>query len=135
MRTRRSFGPVLIAVLLACGCAGEPSGLIASGDWGGTGVALTVTATGATLEFDCAHGTIPGPLRLDDGRFTVNGVFVLEHGGPVREGELPDERPARYEGSVSGALLRLTVRLEAGDATIGSYTLRQDQPALLRKCL
>jgi N-acyl-phosphatidylethanolamine-hydrolysing phospholipase D len=39
------------------------------------------------------------PLQVDErGRFSVAGTFVPEHGGPVRPGEVPESRPARYQG-------------------------------------
>ena len=58
--------------------------------WGGTGIQLTVNDATATVEFDCAHGTIDQPLLIDqDGRFDIPGTFVREHGGPIQEGEAP----------------------------------------------
>ena len=109
---------------------------MALGTWGGEHVGLTVTARGARVEFDCAHGSINQRLRLDRAkRFDVRGVFVAEHGGPVREGERPDSRPARYTGQVVGQTMTLTVTLEGENRPLGAFTLRRGQPPGLTKCL
>jgi len=43
---------------------------LARGTWGGTHVSLTVGESSATIEYDCAHGLIDGPLLTDRrGRF------------------------------------------------------------------
>src|SRR6266404_4607647 len=47
---------------------------VAVGDWGGRHIRLSVTERGATIEYDCANGTIEEPLLLGrDGRFDVRG--------------------------------------------------------------
>src|SRR5438093_12502937 len=47
---------------------------VAPGDWGAQHVAFSVSEQGAAVEFDCAHGRIEGPLRLDRrGRFEAEG--------------------------------------------------------------
>lgn len=108
---------------------------VATGAWGGAGVALEVAAAGAKVEFDCAHGAITEPLVLDAARrFDVAGRFVQEHGGPEREGEDQAGEPARYSGTVDGKTLTLTVVL-SGDDRVGPFTLVQGQSARLHKCL
>src|SRR6266487_5167816 len=55
---------------------------IGAGVWGGDHIRMEVSGNGATLEFDCAHGNISGPLTLDRlGRFQAKGSFTREHGG------------------------------------------------------
>jgi hypothetical protein len=79
---------------------------VLSGTWGGEHVKLIVTDVTATIEFDCAHGTLDRPLALDgSGHFDVGGSFVREHGGPNRVDEDPDQQasPARYAGIVNRA--------------------------------
>ncbi len=109
---------------------------VPSGLWGGDHISLSVHDGGASLEFDCAHGTIEQAMLLDaGGRFDVGGTFVREHGGPVRDGEPTDSHPARYAGSTDGRTLALTVVLMDDNRTIGAFTLVLGQPPRLLKCL
>src|SRR5438477_2009668 len=58
---------------------------LAQGAWGGQHITIEVNESSATVEFDCAHGQIDGPLVVDRrGRFNLKGTFEGEHGGPVR---------------------------------------------------
>ena len=43
--------------------------------------------------------TVESIPRSASGKFEVSGVYVREHGGPVRVDEVPDARPAKYSGS------------------------------------
>lgn len=106
------------------------------GEWGGEHILLTVSLTGSTVEYDCAHGTIEGAIAPDrDGNFVLSGIHVREHGGPIRENEIPDEHPARYWGWTDGSKMRLTVTLlDTGD-TRGPYELRLGEEPQLFKCL
>src|SRR5262249_31359586 len=121
----------------ACATATTPTGdRVPAGPWGGVGIQLAVTASGATTEFDCAHGTIDQPLDRDrEGRFSAVGRYVSEHGGPIREGDPPDSHPARYQGQITGDTMTLTITLTDRQQEIGSFTLKRDQSARLRKCL
>lgn len=130
---------VAIALLISAGGCGDDlvlwdTGRAVTGDWNGMHVALSLDSQGGAIEFDCAHGGLYEALRPDaSGRFSVPGVFVREHGGPIREGEVPDSVAARYTGTL--ALGELTLRaLVAGD-TLGPFTLRRDGPGRLLKCL
>ena len=61
---------------------------VPSGTWGGEHIVMEVAGAGATVEFDCAHGTIDGTLTLDSGgRFDVAGSFTPDRGGPNRRDE------------------------------------------------
>lgn len=132
----KSFRPILATVVvLAASCGEELAGPLDQGEWGGVGVALTVQADGARIEFDCAHGRIDARLVLESGRFSESGQFVLEHGGPIVEGEEPDVRAAVYDGVVRRGRLELTIRVDGVDGIVGPYTLRKGEPGLLRKCL
>lgn len=109
-----------------------------NGIWGGEHVALTVTATGAEIEFDCAHGEISRPIALDaEGHFEAAGTFVRE-GGPISvpaNGNL-SEKPisAHYRGRVEGEAMNLTVTLASGNTLIGEFTLAKGKPPFLTKC-
>jgi hypothetical protein len=125
------------AAVSLCACATSGPGAtdlerVPAGEWGGPSVQLTVSESAARIEFDCAHGTLDGPLRLDgEGRFDVRGTFVRE-GGPER----PEEKgePVRYAGKTDGESMQLTVTKEGGEA-IGTFSLRKGGATRLRKCL
>ena len=130
-------GAFALASLL--GCAGSPTGPIGPvlpGVWGGDHVTLTIADGGSQLEFDCAHGSIPGPLITDSRRqFEVPGIFVRERGGPIREGDPLDAYPATYAGAVTARSMQLTVRLTQTGDLIGTFTLTRGVPGRVLKCL
>lgn len=124
------------AATLGPGPSGSDTKRIAPGTWGGSGIAMEVTKAGARIEYDCAHGTIGGPILLDaEGRFDVSGRHFPEHGGPVREGEDSSGQPVRYTGHVAGDTMTLTVTPEGSDTAISSHTLVRGKTGRLRKCL
>jgi hypothetical protein len=123
----------LAVLFLLAQCHGSPVA-VPTGDWGGRSARLSVQSDGADFETDCAHGRASQALTLDDnGRFDVAGVYVLEHGGPVRPNEPEDSRPARYRGSLAGATLTLEVQPEGGEL-LGPYTLGLGERPRLLKC-
>ena len=129
---------LLLAPMLCCRNATGPSqdSAVPPGVWGGTGIRLEVDATGATVEYDCAHGTITERMVIDrEGRFDVRGTHVREHGGPVRENEEEVAQPARYAGQVDGGSMTLTVMLPDARQTIGRFTLTRGNQGRIRKCL
>ena len=106
------------------------------GQWGAQGVSMEVTGSGATLEFDCANGSISEAIVLDgSGKFAVKGFFATEHPGPIREGEDTSGQPATYTGSVDGQTLTLTIALTGTGKTIGTFTLTSGKVGRIRKCL
>jgi hypothetical protein len=132
----------VIAVLAApwlAGCRTPTSadaGRVATGAWGGDHIRLDVTTGGATVEYDCAHGTIDAPIVTDDGgRFSVMGSHTFEHGGPIRVGDPPDRHPARYDGRVAGDTLRMTVTVTDAPQIIGDFTAVFGAASRLVKCL
>lgn len=133
---RKTFWPFLLAAIAALDCTavGLSSGADIAGRWGGAHVALTLDDSGGSIEYDCAHGGLSAPVRPDrSGRFESDGVHVREHGGPVREGEVPDSIPARYAGRISGD--RMTLRVLVGRDTLGPFELRRGAEPRLFKCL
>ena len=105
-----------------------------TGLWGGAHAGLTLTDSGGTISYDCAHGGLASPVRPDGaGHFEVAGVHVREHGGPIRIGEVPDSVPARYVGEVSAD--RMTLRVLVGTNTLGPYSLVRGATAQLVRCL
>jgi hypothetical protein len=80
--------------------------------WGGMHVRLQMTAQGATVEFDCAHGAILVPVKPNAaGEFTATGTYSPEHGGPIRKDEAPHDLPATYKGTIRGDTMQLEIEL------------------------
>ena len=128
---------LLLAATSACATSivGIDDTRVPTGVWGGDHVALTFTEAGAHLEFDCASGDVTVPLTLDKtGRLEVDGVFIREHGGPIRSDEVPDRQPARYSGHVEGQTMTLEVTLTSSNESVGSFTVTLGAEPRVRKC-
>jgi len=138
-QTAARFSALSLATVVAVGLMGCGSSIMAvnvGGDWGGQHVALTLTALGGTLEFDCAHGSIDEPLRTDDkGRFDVLGTYVRGSGGPQRQDQIPVSEPARYTGRTDGQSMTLSVILTDTGETVGTFTLINGAPPRVTRCL
>lgn len=127
--------PVLVFVfVLSCaGMSETEMQRIPTGTWGGDHIRLEVEANSATIEYDCAHGTIEGPLTVDaNGRFSLRGTHTPERGGPIRADEQPQAQPAKFVGSVSGNKMTLTLKLEGAEDE--TFTLEKGKEANLFKC-
>ena len=130
-------GAAAVLALLGCASGGSVSAdkldRVPLGDWGGEHVRLTVSDASATIEFDCAHGTLDAPLKVDDGgRFEVPGSFVRE-GGPVVPGR-EDRQDVRYAGKTDGRSLDLEVLRPDGER-LGPFRLNIGERPKLFKCL
>jgi hypothetical protein len=124
------------AAALGTGRSGGDTKRVAAGTWGAAGIAMEVTASGARIEYDCAHATIDEPIHVDaDGRFDVKGRHFREHGGPVHEGEDSNGQPVRYTGQVAGDTMTLAVTPDGSDTAISSHTLVRGKTGRLHKCL
>jgi hypothetical protein len=120
----------------SCGATSPSPPVVPIGTWGGDHVSLSVTAAGATAQFDCASGTIAAPLTLtSSGSFDLPGVYVQGHGGPSQVGEPPDAHPARWVGSTDGVAMTLSVRLTDSGRVIGPYTLVLGGPPHITVCV
>jgi len=109
---------------------------IAGGQWGGQHIRMDVGATSATIEYDCANGSITGPLILDSkGHFSWRGTHVAEHGGPVRSDETANQHPATYTGSIKDNTMTLTVKLTDTNQTIGTFSLTHGRAGRVFKCM
>jgi hypothetical protein len=135
--TSRLAAGALALMVIACQTASEGDGRgPVTGSWGGTHVGLVLGLDGGRLEYDCASGTIDGPLRTDSGgRFTARGMHVPGHGGPEREGDEPPRLPADYSGEVHGDRMILRVRMPSTGVEIGPLTLRRDVEPIIFRCL
>jgi hypothetical protein len=133
---RRALFPLLAATALTS-CSSGPT-FVADvplvGAWGGRSIALTLSTSGGTVEYDCAHGRIDEALRPDaGGTLRATGVHVREHGGPTRDGEVEVALPAVYVGTVDGDLV--TLRVLVGSDTLGPFSARRGSTPQLFKCL
>ena len=105
------------------------------GTWGGEHIRMEVTAEGAQLEYDCAHGAIEQKITPDaQGRFELTGTHVREHGGPVRRDEQENKHPARFKGQINDDMMTLTVTESDTDQSVGTFTLTHGQQGRLMKC-
>jgi hypothetical protein len=126
--------PSCVVLLGAC-AALPPLGTPVTGDWGGRHVHLKLTAAGGALDYDCAAGTIDGPLRPDaDGAFSAEGTHTPGRGGPDTEGQAPPTYRVRYAGVVRGKRMRLHGRVDNG-AVLGPFSLRRDAEPTIVRCL
>jgi hypothetical protein len=109
---------------------------VSNGTWGGQGIHLEVNEKSAKVEFDCAHGTINGPMTLDSkGEFKLKGTFTRERGGPVRSDQNESGAAATYSGSIKGETMTLDLKIEGQDQPLASYILTQGKAGRLHKCL
>jgi hypothetical protein len=128
---------------LAGACGASPTvptmaqgSTIRAGTWGGEHIGLQASTTGASLDYDCAHGTIEHAMTLDSrGRFDLRGRHVVERGGPVREDDDQAGRPASYVGSVVGDVMMLTVTFTDTGERVGIFSLTFGKSPVVRKCL
>lgn len=124
----------VLVVIFMISCAGATSmQRISTGVWGGDHVRLEVGSKSASIEYDCAHGAIEGPLTVDaNGRFNLRGTHTPERGGPVRSDETPRSLPATFAGSISGDKMTLTLKLK--DTEDETFTLEKGKEGNLFKC-
>ncbi|MEO6112856.1 MAG: hypothetical protein ABIP07_00195 [Sphingomicrobium sp.] len=107
-----------------------------TGSWGGTHVGLTLDAVGGQLDYDCAAGTIVGPVKVDDaGLFRATGTHTPGTGGPVQQGHVPPAFPATYQGKVRGDAMTLSISVPSRGFVIGPYELRRGVDPRLMRCL
>jgi hypothetical protein len=105
------------------------------GAWGGDRVNAVFGVDGARFAYDCAAGSIAGPVRPDSrGRFTASGTHQAYRPGPDRADEAAMARAATYHGHLTGTLLELQVRVD-GEATVQRYRLEKDRKVKLVRCL
>jgi|SRR5688572_5553837 len=127
---------LLVAGLSAASCGTDIPDRVPVGNWGGEHIGMIVTDTGATIEYDCAEGKITEQLTLGaDGSFTWSGTHSPGHGGPIREDEPPDNRPARYTGSATSGTIRITMSVLDGSLPPQTFTLARGGEARVFKCL
>jgi hypothetical protein len=136
---RRTLQLLALLMLLgsACSKVSGPSDTIRQGVWGGDGIQMIVTGTGASIDYGCDAGTVDEPLFLDlHDRFSLQGTFSFGRGGPREPGEPPSKpHAARYEGTSDGQRLTLTVFLPDLARSAGEYRLEFGRQGSLNRCL
>jgi hypothetical protein len=130
---------VIVSLLLLIGssAASRPRKMqrLSTGSWGAPHIRIDVGPSSATIDYDCANGTIDGPLTLDSkGRFNWRGTHNREHPGPIRIDQKPNARPAVYSGSVKGDTMTLTVKLGDTNEVLETYTLKRGSQGRVFKC-
>ena len=129
---------VAAAAVAACGSNASPapaSGALAAGTWGGENAGVIVGDTTVHVHVGCTYGDFPAPVALDrDGRFDVAGRYVLR-AFPVAVGP---PLPARFVGSVDGALLTIRVAVtdtvERRTVTLGPVAVTRGREPRMGPC-
>jgi hypothetical protein len=108
---------------------------IADGVWGGQHIQVDVSSESAKVEFDCAHGTIEGPLTVDaNGDFSWRGTFARERGGPITSDDKDLSQPAVYSGSIKEQTMTMAVRLASEKEPLDTFVLTRGKAGQIRKC-
>lgn len=127
----------MLLAMIAASCATPASSdRSLAGNWGGQHVGLVMGEANGRLDYDCAAGTIDGPMTADAaGRFAAPGTHTPGQGGPDRIGFTPPSYPARFSGNARGDTMTLTIDVPDLNVRIGPYTLRRDAEPMLLRCL
>ncbi len=103
--------------------------------WGGPHISMEMTAQGATLQFDCARGTIQQAIKPDaSGEFTVSGTYTPERGGPIQKNNPPRELPATYKGRIQGDSMQLEIVLADKDQQPEPFALTRGKSGRVVRC-
>ena len=128
---------VSLLLLIVASAAAKPrkTQRLQPGSWGAPHIRIDVEQGSATIDYDCANGTIDGPLTYDrKGNFTWHGTHNQEHGGPTRVDEESNGRPAIYTGSIKGDTMKLTVMLAHSKELVETFTLKRGGAGRVFKC-
>lgn len=126
-----------LVLLIVSSAASRPRKMqrLATGTWGGPHIRIEVEPRSATIDYDCANGTIDGPFSIDSkGRFNWRGTHNREHGGPIRIDMKRDSRPAIYSGWIKGDTMTLTVKLADTKEVVDTFTLKRGGAGRVFKC-
>jgi hypothetical protein len=135
MSSKNGIAVLLVGLLLLISVTAEKRKMrrIPTGTWGGPHINMKVGAKSASIEYDCATGTIRGPLVVDsEGNFTLRGTHRMQRGGPVRADETPNDHPATYTGSIKGNTMTLNLKLS--DSDVETFTLEKGKEGELFRC-
>ena len=108
---------------------------VSPGQFGGTGIVVTVEKGGVKIEYDCADGEIHTPLKVDKkGYFKIDGSHTGPNVGPTRIDDNRAHEAVRYEGRIVGSLMKLKVTMIKTGEVIGDFTLRRGQRSVMHRC-
>ena len=128
---------VCFVLIFAALAASRPRKMqrMSTGSWGAPHIRIDVGQHSATIDYDCANGTIDGPLTFDSkGRFTWRGTHRRESPGPTRVDDESKGSPALYTGSIKGDTMTLTVKLTDSNEVVDTYTLKRGSFGRVFKC-
>ena len=128
---------VSFVLIIAASATSRPRKMqrMSTGAWGAPHIRIDVEKNAATIDYDCANGTIDGPLTFDrKGNFTWHGSHHHEGPGPIRVGHEMKGRPALYTGSIKGDKMTLTVKLTDTNEVVETYTLKRGGFGRVFKC-
>jgi hypothetical protein len=131
-------GTALAGAALACVESGPlppPGDTLSIGTWGSSNAGVIVTDSAVHVHVGCTFGDMPGDVPLDaEGRFTVDGTYVLR-AYPVMVGP---ELPAQFSGRVVGRTLTLVVAVndtvEKTVVALGPITVTFGRTPLMGPC-
>jgi hypothetical protein len=127
---------LVLIVSIAAAARSRKMQRVSEGVWGGPHANMQVGPTSATIEYDCANGTIAGPLSLDSkGHFSWRGTHNQEHHGPIRRDETSDAMAVIYTGSIKGDTMTMTIKKADSKETIETYTLKRGVSGRIHKCM
>jgi hypothetical protein len=105
------------------------------GLWSGKHITLEISENGATVDYDCAKGSIGKKISLSKtSSFSIIGEYSEEHGGPVRIDEQPEIVTVVYSAQIVGKKMSLTVKRKDNNKLIGKFTLYYGRESYLTKC-
>ena len=108
---------------------------LANGIWGGQHIQFQVSDGSAAIEYDCAHGSITGPLTFNsEGRFRWRGSYIRERGGPVRIDDKVNSQPATYSGWIKDDTMTLTLEIENSSDPAPTFNLKRGSVGRVWKC-
>ncbi len=132
----RAIFRLVVACSAVAACNSDFTTTDIVGPWGGQHALMVLTATGGTMEYDCAAGTISNDWTVTpDGLFAATGQHIPGHGGPIRIDEDTVRRPARYQGTIRGHTMTLTVVLTDSSQVLGVFDLTEGRTGSVFKCL
>jgi hypothetical protein len=102
------------------------------GTWGGEGIRVEGTTTGARVQVDCQLARTDEAISLDEsGEFVITMTFAPLQGAPMED---PEDGPSsRIKGRVEKDVLHLTIGSEDPEVE-RIFTLQRNAKAKLPNC-